>query len=83
MPRQPARLARPGRPAPGSQALQRAQARRRAAPSASAPAVLAELQAELAGAELAAGMTATTKELHGAVSKLGKASWQSTAGRTC
>ncbi|KAL4442413.1 hypothetical protein ABPG77_004997 [Micractinium sp. CCAP 211/92] len=54
------------------QALQRAQARLHAAPSGSAPAVLAELQAELAGAELAAGMTATTKELHGAVSKLGK-----------
>ncbi|KAL4447903.1 hypothetical protein ABPG75_005122 [Micractinium tetrahymenae] len=54
------------------QALQRARARLLADPGASPQAVLAELQAELAGAELAAGMTGATKELHGAVSKLGK-----------
>lgn len=39
-------------------------------------AVLAELAAEAAGqGELLKGMTGDTKELHGAVSKLGKVRW--------
>ena len=34
--------------------------------------MLGELHADLAGADVAGAMTADTKELHGAVSKLGK-----------
>ncbi|PRW51023.1 RMD5-like protein A isoform A [Chlorella sorokiniana] len=54
------------------QAVERARARL-AAPGASPQAVLAEVAAELAGqGELLKTMTGDTKELHGAVSKLGK-----------
>lgn len=62
-------------PAPLAQALQAARERLAAGPSGGdAGAVLAELAVELAGAEVAKAMTADTKDLHGAVGKLGKAS---------
>lgn len=54
------------------QALQKARLRLLDDAAANTQQVLAELHAELAAADVARAMTADTKELHGAVSKLGK-----------
>ena len=54
------------------QAVGKARQQLLAAPAAPPQAVLQELHAELAAADVARAMTADTKDLHGAVSKLGK-----------
>lgn len=62
----------PGR-LPLLQAISAARQRLESDAGAQPAAVLAELAAELAGGELLRGVTADTKELHGAVGRLGKA----------
>lgn len=54
------------------QGLEQARLRLLGDPGASPAGVLGELQAELASADVAGSMASATKELHGAVSKLGK-----------